>query len=99
MRQQPYSPFAADFAPASSGSHQPIPVAGQRARDLWFAAFAGAALRRNLPEFHAFAVRLPGRDIAAFETGLTLRHLLLRAALGLPPRGAMGRTRQRRIDD
>src|SRR6266478_6071872 len=50
-------------------------------------------------EPHALAVGLPRRDVAAFEAGFALRHLLLRAALGLPPRGAMRRARQGGVDD
>lgn len=44
--------------------------------------------RLHLPEPHAFAVRPPGRDVAAGNTGLALWHLLLRAALPTMTRGA-----------
>src|SRR5271165_3018084 len=50
-------------------------------------------------EPHALAIREPCRDIAAGEAGLALRHLFLRAAQGLPPRGPMRRARQGRVDD
>src|SRR6266404_3116319 len=50
-------------------------------------------------EFYALAVREPGGDVAAGKTRLALRHLLLRTAQRLPPRGAVRRARQRRVDD
>src|SRR5258706_9113163 len=50
-------------------------------------------------EPHALAICQPCGDVAAGETGFALRHLLLRAAQRLPPRRAMRRARQRRVDD
>src|SRR5258706_4091166 len=50
-------------------------------------------------EPHALPVREPCRDVAAAETRLALRHLFLRAAQRLPPRRAVRRARQRRVDD
>src|SRR4030081_632258 len=53
----------------------------------------------HLLDFHILPTRLPRRDVAAGEAGLALRHLLLRAAQGFPPRRAVRRARQRRVDD
>src|ERR1700712_2980862 len=72
---------AADYA----GANPPC----EWARWLSVPVFAGATLRLHLPELDALAVRLPGRDVAAVEAGLALRHLLPRTAQGLPPRLAM----------
>src|SRR5579872_4630896 len=54
---------------------------------------------RHLLEPHASAIRHPGRDVTGLKARLPLRYLLLRAAQRLPPRGALGCARQRRIDD
>src|ERR1700722_15962040 len=50
-------------------------------------------------EPHTLSVRHPGRDVAAGEAGLALRHLFLRAAQCLPPRGALRGARQAGLDD
>src|SRR5882757_6275717 len=55
--------------------------------------------RLHLLELHVLAIRQPGRDVAAGEAGLALRHLFLRAAQGFPPRRAVRRARQRGVDD
>src|SRR5665213_138175 len=58
-----------------------------------------SSARFNLLEPHALAVGEPCGDVAAFEAGFALRHFFLRTAQGFPPRGAVRRARQRRVDD
>src|SRR4051812_9478367 len=50
-------------------------------------------------EPHALAVGEPRRDVAAFDAGLALRHLLVRRAHGVPPRRPLRRARQGGVDD
>ena len=73
-------------------------LAGDDAKERRSALAQATRLLHPL-EPHALAVREPGRDVAAGEAGLALRHLFLRAAQRLPPRRAMRRARQRRVDD
>ena len=51
------------------------------------------------PESDAYGARHARGDIARGKAGLALGHLFMRTAQTIPPRSALGRTRQRATDN